>query len=68
MSLLLLFPGAGAGTTVTVVTGHAVLTGKALPVSQTGHQVINVVTGHVALSCKTLTATRTEHQVVTVKT
>lgn len=68
MSLLLLFPGVGGGTTVTVVTGHAVLTGKVLTVSQTGHQVINVVTGHVALSGKTLTVTRTEHQVVTVNT
>lgn len=68
MSLLLLLSGSSSGTTVTVVTGHAVLTGKVLTVSQTGHQVINVVTGHVALSGKTLTVTRTEHQVVTVNT
>lgn len=67
MSLLLLFgAGSGGGTTVTVVTGHTILTGKVAVVSQTGHQVIGVVTGHVSLSGKTLTVSRTEHQVIIV--
>lgn len=68
MSLLLLFPGTSGGTTVTVVTGHVVLTGKVVVVSQTGHQVVGVVTGHVSLSGKTLTVSRTEHQTISVVT
>lgn len=58
----------GGGTTITVVTGHVVLTGKVAVVSQTGHQVIGVVTGHVSLTGKTLTVSRTEHQTITVNT
>lgn len=58
--------GTGGGTTVTVVTGQAILTGKVAVVSQTGHQVIGVVTGHVSLTGKILTVSRTEHHVITV--
>src|SRR4030067_936290 len=65
MSLLLLYNTAGGGQTVTAVTGHAVLTGKTLTVSQTGHQYIGVVTGHAVLTGKTLTVSRTEHQTMT---
>src|SRR4030066_1053405 len=68
MSLLLLYNTAGGGQTVTSVTGHAVLTGKTLTVSQTGPQYIGVVTGHAVLTGKTLTVSRTEHQTITAVT
>lgn len=69
MSLLVLYnqPAAG-GNTVTVVTGHLVLTGKVLTVSQTGHHYIDVVTGHLVLTGKVLTVSRTEHKTVDVVT
>src|SRR4030065_2630943 len=68
MSLLLLYNTAGGGQTVTAVTGHAVLTGKTLTVSKTGHQYIGVVPGHITLTGKTLTVSRTEHQTITAVT
>ena len=68
MSLLLLYNAAGGGQTVTAVTGHAVLTGKTLTVSQTGHQYLGVVTGHVVFTGKVLTVNRTDHRTITAVT
>src|SRR3990170_2516919 len=68
MSLLLLYNTAGGGQTVTAVTGHVVLTGKTLTVSQTGHQYIGVVTGHVVVTGKILTVNRTDHRTITAVT
>lgn len=58
----------GGGTTITVVTGHLVLTGKVLTVSKTGHQYLTVVPGHLTLNGKVLTVNRTAHQTITVNT
>lgn len=56
----------GGGTTITVVTGHLVLTGKVVTVSKTGHQVITVVPGHLVLTGKVVTVSRTQHQTITI--